>query len=71
MDGSGKGIHAVRCREDFVAVREGAKRNTRAAFGDDARLLEMLSVKLRHVESQVLAGLHSNVVCLGKRECSI
>jgi 3-methylcrotonyl-CoA carboxylase alpha subunit len=69
--GGGKGMRSVHAAAEFVAALEGAKREAKAAFGDDAVLLEKLILRPRHVEIQVLADAHGNTVYLGERECSI
>jgi 3-methylcrotonyl-CoA carboxylase alpha subunit len=69
--GGGKGMRIVRSIGDFAAALEGARRESRAAFGDDTVFLEKLVVRPRHVEIQVLADSHGNIVHLGERECSI
>ncbi|GIV98571.1 MAG: 3-methylcrotonoyl-CoA carboxylase subunit alpha [Herpetosiphonaceae bacterium] len=69
--GGGKGMRTVQHMQDFQAALEGAKREARAAFGDDAVFLERLIPRARHVEIQVLADGHGNCVHLGERECSI
>jgi 3-methylcrotonyl-CoA carboxylase alpha subunit len=57
--------------EDFLEAVRGAKREAEAAFGEGAVFLEKLVEKPRHVEVQVLADRHGNVVHLYERECSI
>jgi 3-methylcrotonyl-CoA carboxylase alpha subunit len=69
--GGGKGMRVVEQPADFVAALEGAQREAKAAFGDDAVLLEKLILKPRHVEIQVFADAHGHTVYLGERECSI
>ncbi|HEY0606970.1 MAG TPA: acetyl-CoA carboxylase biotin carboxylase subunit [Herpetosiphonaceae bacterium] len=69
--GGGKGMRSVHEAAEFVAALEGAKREAKAAFGDDAVLLEKLILRPRHVEIQVLADAHGNTIYLGERECSI
>lgn len=69
--GGGKGMRTVHAAAGFVAALEGAKREAQAAFGDDAVLLEKLIVQPRHVEIQILADTHGNMLYLGERECSI
>nr|WP_276522255.1 acetyl-CoA carboxylase biotin carboxylase subunit [Kallotenue papyrolyticum] len=69
--GGGKGMRVVRDGAAFAAALEGAQREAKAAFGDDAVLLEKLIERPRHVEIQVLADAHGNVIYLGERECSI
>ncbi len=69
--GGGKGMRAVQCREEFAAALAGARREAAAAFGDATILLEKLIARPRHVEFQIIADDHGNVVHLGERECSI
>ncbi|GAB4196755.1 MAG: acetyl-CoA carboxylase biotin carboxylase subunit [Roseiflexaceae bacterium] len=69
--GGGKGMRTVRAMDEFDAALEGAKREARAAFGDDSVFLERLILRPRHVEIQVLADAHGNCVSLFERECSI
>src|SRR6185503_7906458 len=69
--GGGKGMRVVQRLADFDAALEGAQREARAAFGDDAVFLERLIQKPRHVEIQVLADAHGDCVHLFERECSI
>ncbi|MFQ3662297.1 MAG: acetyl-CoA carboxylase biotin carboxylase subunit [Chloroflexaceae bacterium] len=69
--GGGKGMRVVNDPAGFAAALEGARREARAAFGDDTVFLERLLQRPRHVEIQVLADAHGNVIHLGERECSI
>ncbi len=69
--GGGKGMRTVGNMAEFDAALEGAQREARAAFGDDAVFLEKLIERPRHVEIQVLADEHGNCVHLFERECSI
>ncbi len=69
--GGGKGMRSVGDLAEVSAAIEGARREARAAFGDDRLLIERLIVRPRHVEIQVLADRHGNVVYLGERDCSI
>jgi 3-methylcrotonyl-CoA carboxylase alpha subunit len=69
--GGGKGMRTVRGPGELDAALEGAQREARAAFGDDAVLLERLIERPRHVEIQVLADAHGDCVHLFERECSI
>lgn len=69
--GGGKGMRIVRVREELPAALESARREAKNAFGDDAVYLEKYIEGPRHVEIQVLADMHGNVVHLGERECSV
>jgi 3-methylcrotonyl-CoA carboxylase alpha subunit len=64
-------MRTVRELAEFDAALEGAQREARAAFGDDAVFLERLIERPRHVEIQVLADAHGRCVHLFERECSI
>jgi 3-methylcrotonyl-CoA carboxylase alpha subunit len=69
--GGGKGMHVVGRAEDFPPALAASRREARAAFGDDAVVLERFLERPRHLEVQVLADAHGSVVHLGERECSI
>jgi 3-methylcrotonyl-CoA carboxylase alpha subunit len=69
--GGGKGMRSVGDLADVPAAIEGARREARAAFGDDRLIIERLVLRPRHVEIQVLADRYGNVVHLGERDCSI
>ncbi|BDZ66052.1 acetyl/propionyl/methylcrotonyl-CoA carboxylase subunit alpha [Agromyces mangrovi Wang et al. 2018] len=69
--GGGKGMQVVRTVEDLRAELPGVRRVARAAFGDDALLLERYLERPRHIEVQVLADRHGGVIHLGERECSL
>ncbi|MEW1641578.1 biotin carboxylase N-terminal domain-containing protein [Streptomyces sp. NPDC091219] len=69
--GGGKGMRLVR---DLALLEEeiaAARREARASFGDDTLLVERWVDRPRHIEIQVLADTHGNVVHLGERECSL
>ena len=69
--GGGKGMRAIL---DESAARElipAARREAQAAFGDGTLYVERLVVRPRHVEIQVFADAHGNVVHLFERECSV
>ena len=55
--------------EDFRAALQAARREAKAAFGEDAVYLEKLIEGARHIEIQILADSHGNVIHLGEREC--
>ncbi|SLJ93137.1 acetyl/propionyl/methylcrotonyl-CoA carboxylase subunit alpha [Arthrobacter sp. P2b] len=69
--GGGKGMHAVETQEDLPGVLATARRVAASAFGDDTLFLERLVTTPRHIEVQVLADNHGNVIHLGERECSL
>jgi acetyl-CoA/propionyl-CoA carboxylase biotin carboxyl carrier protein len=69
--GGGKGMHIVERREELAATLATARRVAASAFGDDTLFLERLVRTPRHIEVQVLADKHGNVIHLGERECSL
>jgi len=69
--GGGKGMRVVRGLDQLPEALGAARREALAAFGDDRLLVERYVERARHVEVQVLADAHGNVVHLGERECSL
>ncbi len=69
--GGGKGMRTVYTPEELPRALQAARREAKAAFGDDRIYLEKLIDPARHVEIQILADSHGNVIHLGERECSI
>ncbi|WP_374208360.1 acetyl/propionyl/methylcrotonyl-CoA carboxylase subunit alpha, partial [Microbacterium sp. Bi128] len=69
--GGGKGMHIVERAEDLEATLATARRVAASAFGDDTLFLERLVLTPRHIEVQILADNHGNVIHLGERECSL
>ncbi len=69
--GGGKGMRQVEKASAFEAALASAKREAKAAFGDDHVLLERFVQYPRHVEVQVFADDHGNVVHLFERDCSM
>jgi 3-methylcrotonyl-CoA carboxylase alpha subunit len=69
--GGGKGMRRVDSAEGFGAALEAARRESRAAFGDDRVLLERYANRPRHVEVQVFADAHGGVIHLFERDCSL
>lgn len=69
--GGGKGIRLVEEEAELLKSIQAARNEARMAFGDDRVYIEKFVVKPRHIEIQVLADAHGNVIHLGERECSI
>jgi acetyl/propionyl-CoA carboxylase alpha subunit len=69
--GGGRGMRVVRDPSELDDALEAARREAMAAFGDDRIFFERYVERPRHVEIQVLADAHGNVVAFGERECSI
>jgi acetyl-CoA carboxylase biotin carboxylase subunit len=69
--GGGKGMKKVEREADFLSLWASARRESAAAFGDDRLYLEKFLDRPRHVEIQVFADEHGNVIHLAERECSI
>ncbi|MBI4965436.1 MAG: acetyl-CoA carboxylase biotin carboxylase subunit [Desulfomonile tiedjei] len=69
--GGGKGMRIVERPEDFVEAAAMASSEALSAFGDASIYLEKCLDRPRHIEFQVLADTHGNVVHLFERECSI
>jgi acetyl-CoA carboxylase, biotin carboxylase subunit len=69
--GGGKGMRFVAEPPELAGAYSAAAAEAEAAFGDGSLYLERALAPARHVEVQVLADLHGNVLTLGERECSI
>lgn len=69
--GGGKGMRLVSSPAELPAAFETAQAEAAAAFGDSSLYLEKAVERPRHIEIQVFADTHGNVVHLGERECSI
>ncbi|HEX5296206.1 MAG TPA: biotin carboxylase N-terminal domain-containing protein [Streptosporangiaceae bacterium] len=69
--GGGKGMREVHRAGDLAEAISSARREARGSFGDDTLLVERLVTDPRHIEIQVLADAHGNVIHLGERECSL
>jgi acetyl-CoA carboxylase biotin carboxylase subunit len=69
--GGGKGMREVKSLEEMPILLQSARREAEAAFGDGNVYLEKLVEGARHIEFQILADSHGNVIHLGERECSI
>ncbi len=68
--GGGKGMRIVRSADEYDAALAAARREALSAFGDDTILIEKYVEHGRHIEVQVLADHHGNVVHLFERDCS-
>ncbi|MEO6597925.1 MAG: biotin carboxylase N-terminal domain-containing protein, partial [Planctomycetota bacterium] len=69
--GGGKGIRIVREEKHLLEAFQMARAEAKGAFGDDRIYLEKFVTRPRHVEIQVMADKHGNVVHYGERECSV
>ncbi|MFE2166334.1 biotin carboxylase N-terminal domain-containing protein [Streptomyces sp. NPDC059447] len=69
--GGGKGMRLVRDEAVLAEEIAAARREAKSSFGDDTLLVERWIDRPRHIEIQVLADAHGNVVHLGERECSL
>ncbi|MCH0540267.1 ATP-grasp domain-containing protein [Streptomyces sp. MUM 203J] len=69
--GGGKGMRLTRVESALPDEIAAARREARASFGDDTLLVERWIDRPRHIEIQVLADGHGNVIHLGERECSL
>ena len=69
--GGGKGMRLVEEPGKLAEALASARREAASAFGDDALFLERFVLRPRHIEVQVLADEHGNIIHLGERECSL
>src|SRR2546423_12832825 len=69
--GGGKGMKIVRSQEDAERAFDSARREGQAYFSDPTVYVERFIEDPRHVEVQVLADSHGNVIHLGERDCTI
>lgn len=69
--GGGKGMRQVRHASEFDEGLAAARREAKAAFGDDRVLIEKYLVKPRHIEIQLFADAHGHAVYLHERDCSV
>jgi propionyl-CoA carboxylase alpha chain len=69
--GGGKGMRVALDERDLEDGLARARSEARSSFGDDRVFLEKFIREPRHIEIQILADRHGNVVSLGERECSI
>ena len=69
--GGGKGMRVVQEAKGFAAALESARREAKAAFGDERVLVEKYLDRPRHIEIQVFGDTQGNVVHLFERDCSV
>ncbi|HKP65889.1 MAG TPA: acetyl/propionyl/methylcrotonyl-CoA carboxylase subunit alpha [Casimicrobiaceae bacterium] len=69
--GGGKGMKVAASAAEFASALASAQREAKASFGDDRMLVERYLRTPRHIEIQVFADTHGNVVHLFERDCSI
>ncbi|HEY4018806.1 MAG TPA: acetyl/propionyl/methylcrotonyl-CoA carboxylase subunit alpha [Pseudonocardiaceae bacterium] len=69
--GGGRGLKVARTKEEIPELFESAVREAVAAFGRGECFVERYLDKPRHVEAQVLADKHGNVIVVGTRDCSL
>jgi acetyl-CoA carboxylase biotin carboxylase subunit len=68
--GGGRGMRIVRDESELESLMSSASNEARSAFGDATLYMEKFIEHARHIEIQVMADMHGNVVYLGERECS-
>jgi acetyl-CoA carboxylase biotin carboxylase subunit len=69
--GGGRGMRVVRSAQELPALFQAAHTEAANAFGNGDLYMEKFIERPRHIEFQVLADQHGNVISLGERECSI
>jgi pyruvate carboxylase len=69
--GGGRGMRVVEKAADFAGKLEEARREAKAAFGNDAVFLERFVRRARHVEVQILGDRHGHILHLYERDCSV
>ena len=69
--GGGRGMRLVASDSELAAALDAARSEAQHAFGDGRLLLERALENARHIEVQVFADQHGNVVHLGERDCSV
>ena len=71
LGGGGKGMRVAANEDEFEFQFNMAQRESANAFGDDTMYIERFVENPRHVEIQIMADSHGNVVALGERDCSV
>ncbi|MEC8805210.1 MAG: acetyl/propionyl/methylcrotonyl-CoA carboxylase subunit alpha [Pseudomonadota bacterium] len=69
--GGGKGMRVIKSADELADGMRAAMSEAQTAFGDSRVFIEKFVVQPRHIEIQLLADQHGNVVYVGERECSI
>ena len=69
--GGGKGMRVIESAEDLADGMRAAMSEAQTAFGDSRVFIEKFVVQPRHIEIQLIADQHGNIVYVGERECSI
>lgn len=69
--GGGRGMRKAFTPEEFDNAYLSAKSEAKSAFGDDDMYLEKLVMNPKHIEFQIMADAHGNVVHMGERDCSV
>ncbi len=69
--GGGRGMKVALTEDALIEAFSTARAEAKAAFGDDAMYIEKYLSRPRHIEVQVIADSHGNVVHLGERDCSL
>ena len=69
--GGGRGMRIVTSKEEVAPALAACREETRKSFADDRIFMERYISRPRHIEIQIMADRHGNVIHLGERECSI
>ncbi len=69
--GGGRGLRVVRSANEIEAAFESARREAELSFKNDALYMEKYLTNPRHIEIQIMADTHGNVIFIGERDCSI
>jgi 3-methylcrotonyl-CoA carboxylase alpha subunit len=69
--GGGRGMRVVKSAAELASAIVSAKREAKAAFGDDRMLIEKFVLNPRHIEVQIIGDSHGNLLSLFERECTL